>query len=491
MTLDLELYDPQRWPKFTLESEAQTHVLFILQKNEQIENLKLVLKALSSDVKFAFILMVDGVDIDDIPDLNEITSHLNEVFVYLSDQIDLNSFISLLNLTDIYIHHTYLNEGSDLTNLTQAMAMNCQIIAWSSYFKIVEVFSEYIHFVDFSHQAELSQTILDVLQGNYKQSGRMMLINQSIAKREQPKSGQNNLGKAAHLFKEGQLNEAAQIAEKIVESDYYSLADAKSLIQILTAVDKDNIAKIVLKKALDGIHLFKGELQEVYDPTIIPFNSKQISREKAIYSEAFRRFFEYLAGTKIQGDILEFGTYRGFTARIMAEYIAEFELDLHLYLYDSFEGFPEISSEDKTCYEVSNGFWTKNALALPSNIERQIAKALKKIIPAEQLTIVKGFFEDTLPQNLPSSKASLVHIDCDLYSSTQTVLKHLLENDILQDGTLLLFDDYNCNHANLFMGERLAFREAFESQEKFTFSPYFSYGWSSHAFFVHDLAKKR
>lgn len=47
---------------------------------------------------------------------------------------------------------------------------------------------------------------------------------------------------------------------------------------------------------------------------------------------------------QIEGDIVEFGTLEGFTASIFAKLIDEYKLNSSLHLFDSFEGFPEITS---------------------------------------------------------------------------------------------------------------------------------------------------
>lgn len=59
--------------------------------------------------------------------------------------------------------------------------------------------------------------------------------------------------------------------------------------------------------------------------------------------------------------------------------------------------------------------------------------------------LVIGLFEDTLPEffraPMPSIPISLVHIDCDLYSSTRTVLKHVMPH--VQPGCYIVFDEWH------------------------------------------------
>jgi hypothetical protein len=53
-----------------------------------------------------------------------------------------------------------------------------------------------------------------------------------------------------------------------------------------------------------------------------------------------------------------------------------------------------------------------------------------------------------------------VHVDCDLYSSTQTVFRHL--KDRIVPGTVIAFDEF-FNYPGWQDGEAKAFREFIES----------------------------
>ncbi len=60
-------------------------------------------------------------------------------------------------------------------------------------------------------------------------------------------------------------------------------------------------------------------------------------------------------------------------------------------------------------------------------------------------TIFPGWFRDTIPRYLRVAKPiALLHVDCDLYSSTRTALVGL--NDFIRPGTILVFDEWIYNH---------------------------------------------
>jgi O-methyltransferase len=227
----------------------------------------------------------------------------------------------------------------------------------------------------------------------------------------------------------------------------------------------------------------------VDDPTIIEPPGYRCREDAAkVYGEAFEKVILYLKGTRVQGPIVEFGTYRGFTARRIAELVAREGYQAALYLYDSFEGFPDHGQgPDADSYEVkANGRWQPGRFGTRGDVPHRIERALGAILSPARVHVVKGFFDQTLDRHLPQEKCALVHVDCDLYSSAKYVLGKLYEKSLYQDGCVVLFDDYNCNRANPMMGERRALREFLHEQPRWQCSPWFSYGWHGQAFIFHD-----
>ena len=90
------------------------------------------------------------------------------------------------------------------------------------------------------------------------------------------------------------------------------------------------------------------------------------------------------------------------------------------------------------------------------------------------LVTVPGWFEETcneqtkLEHNM--KKAAVVHIDCDLYSSTKTVLTFI--ESLLVDGTVIIFDDWYNFKGNPNLGEQRAFAEWSEDMTDWAFVQY-------------------
>ncbi len=165
----------------------------------------------------------------------------------------------------------------------------------------------------------------------------------------------------------------------------------------------------------------------------------------------FEAIFKNVSLAKLEGDYLEFGVFRG-TSFIMASQLAQtYNMPaMRLFAFDSFEGLPD--SEGKA--------FAKSEFLCSEDIFKKIIK--KAGVDLSRVLIVKGFYSDSLNEDIKKSfniKASIVHIDCDLYSSTKEVL-NFIEN-IVVPGTILIFDDWDSFKDEDIenMGERKAFKE--------------------------------
>lgn len=123
-----------------------------------------------------------------------------------------------------------------------------------------------------------------------------------------------------------------------------------------------------------------------------------------------------------QGDWLQFGVFKGQTARILESFILGSQ---KLHLFDSFDGLPE---------DWQNTNYNKSAFKLSSS-------DIPNFDPKRSV-IHRGWFEDTVPKFAAASAAAIpfIHLDADLYSSTRTVLDVLNRNIV--PGTILLFDEF-------------------------------------------------
>lgn len=215
---------------------------------------------------------------------------------------------------------------------------------------------------------------------------------------------------------------------------------------------------------------------------------KRIDR---VYEETFNELFILMKSLHLKGDFFEFGVFQGYSSLLLAKKIKQFDLrESKLHLFDSFIGLPEGKSIDCNSYEHVLGVWDTGAMRIIEGGEKQIQKKLERLLPSSRVSLSKGFFEETLESYIsqqPGLKARLIHLDCDLYSASKFVLDALLKNEIIQDGTLLIFDDWMTSLGNPHLGQRKAVAEILAEYPMWSFEKYLNYGVGSHVFVAHDL----
>jgi hypothetical protein len=144
-----------------------------------------------------------------------------------------------------------------------------------------------------------------------------------------------------------------------------------------------------------------------------------------------------------EGLLLEFGVEKGGSIRALASALrgerASGATPRTIHGFDSFEGLPED--------------WAGTA-------EQRGKFSLDGRVPAVPAHVIlhKGWFDQVLPGFLAANPGpvAFVHVDCDIYSSTRTVLWALAGR--LCAGSVLLFDEY-FNYPNWRHHEFRAFQE--------------------------------
>ena len=105
------------------------------------------------------------------------------------------------------------------------------------------------------------------------------------------------------------------------------------------------------------------------------------------------------------------------------------------------------------------------------------------------MRIVKGFFEDTIKNKTTMDfnieKARVILIDCDLKEPAQYALNFIKPS--LQEGTIILFDEYICFKGSKVKGEYSAFNDFKKTNPEISFRKAFDYGYSGRAFITCSL----
>ena len=172
----------------------------------------------------------------------------------------------------------------------------------------------------------------------------------------------------------------------------------------------------------------------------------------------------YINSADVKGDIAEFGTMGGFTARSLA---AAMVFDpryqpnqplRRLRLFDSFEGLPEITSDiDLASPHVKSGTWSRGGCKVLG--AHELRAMVEGIIPPDRVEINEGWFADTVKKLPDDTRFALIHFDGDLYQSTMDALVPCFERGFISKGAVVCFDDWNCNEADPEYGERRAWKD--------------------------------
>lgn len=252
----------------------------------------------------------------------------------------------------------------------------------------------------------------------------------------------NNLGSA--LSEVGDLNEAIAYYKKAQECNpdfaapYYNLhallLDPHDMVPAIACLHK----AVELEPSNPNYRFFLGMLLDYTGNPAAAANQFEMIHEDAGLSRADLDAWQYirsvsenlpqiigssmltfqsgLAAAMNEGLVLEFGVCHGTSIRQIAALV---NADVHG--FDSFEGLPEAWHHDP-----KGSYSTHGALpSVPNNV-----------------TLHAGWFEDTLPKFLEenSGPVRFANIDCDLYSSTKTILELLAQRIV--PGTVIVFDEY-------------------------------------------------
>jgi hypothetical protein len=197
---------------------------------------------------------------------------------------------------------------------------------------------------------------------------------------------------------------------------------------------------------------------------------------------ALTRAMEYARCSRLEGDYLEFGVWRGRAFAASCYLAKRNKLDMNFYAFDSFGGIPKNDEQDVAGHQwYREGLYSYSEGEFLRNIRRTGADMTKVIS-------VPGFFSESLKPTNPLlaklKRAAIVWIDCNLYSSTCEVLNFL--TPYLQYGTIIFFDDWFAFRADPNAGEQRAFREWLDRNPQLSAVEMVRFGWDGNSFIIHD-----
>ena len=144
---------------------------------------------------------------------------------------------------------------------------------------------------------------------------------------------------------------------------------------------------------------------------------------------------EYVVNNKIPGDIIQCGVGQGGSVMTIAETLVDLEnYEKNIFLYDTFEGFPEPTKDDINFRNEQASTIKQRELdkgvtwGLVENMEQVKENVFSTKYSKEKFNFIKGKVENTLDdeKNIPE-KISLLRLDTDFYESTKKELEVLFQ----------------------------------------------------------------
>lgn len=253
----------------------------------------------------------------------------------------------------------------------------------------------------------------------------------------------------AALIDSEALSKSLQVLEKAVVADPRDL-EARFMLGMLLDYKGE------VEKATAQFQLIKS--QPLYRARIDAWEylKNAGARSIPVTGSAIDTFNHAMQQANNTGLVLEFGVRFGNSIRMLARLSQQ-----SVHGFDSFEGLPDVWH-----HEPKGSYTTKGVMPdVPENV-----------------TLHKGWFDQTLPEFLKQNAEAVrfINIDCDIYSSTKTVLDFLAPR--IRPGSVLVFDEYIGNQ-HWREDEFKAFQEAVAR-----------YGWSYEylcfSFFTKQVAVK-
>jgi O-methyltransferase len=212
---------------------------------------------------------------------------------------------------------------------------------------------------------------------------------------------------------------------------------------------------------------------------------------------ALYKAWGYVFSNHLEGDYYEFGVFDGKTVTesflIYEGYrnwlkretqsserwrrepaLVYVNFEAIFYGLDTFEGMPANNEGNQ---RFAKGMFE-------CSIDEVAANCAKVGLIDRRLKLLKGLFSSSGPALLATHprRAAIINLDCDLYSSAKDALA--ICEKLIQNGTVLLCDDYNHFCASSERGERKALAE-FSDKTRIHLEPWFPYQFCGQALLCH------
>ena len=213
---------------------------------------------------------------------------------------------------------------------------------------------------------------------------------------------------------------------------------------------------------------------------IPPYLEFSVAKYQAIKKSMF-----ITAHDQTYGSYLEFGVFTGSSFNFAMKVNRRIEKlfgksDCEFIGFDSFKGFGKIKKDDENP-SFKSTFFKVN--------KKKVIKNIEKNSKNQKFRLIDGFYQQTIKNKNANdykiNKSRIIMVDCDLKESTTLALN--FAKPTLQEGTIIIFDDFNYYKGNKNKGEYGAFDDFKSKNPNIEFRRVFDYGYSGRAFIVTNL----
>lgn len=217
-----------------------------------------------------------------------------------------------------------------------------------------------------------------------------------------------------------------------------------------------------------------------------------------IRSDAFKIAVRFVNYEMIPGEICEFGCYTGRSLAMLAyhqekyweaenAHNSENVIKRRVFGLDSFSGLAASEAHprwNKGLFGTNHSYHP--TIPYGANVTPEKIYEFFSFYGLPKPILKSGYFNTMTCDDLVSiEKIAILHIDCDLYSSTKDVFK--LVRDKLVPGSIILFDDWYHFRADPRKGERRAFDEFRDENQHIQCEEFLRYGTFCKAFVVTEI----
>lgn len=175
----------------------------------------------------------------------------------------------------------------------------------------------------------------------------------------------------------------------------------------------------------DNLFTFNRNLSFLTDEQLVKATEAHITSEdieRAIMWRTHVAVWAAQNGLRREGDFAECGCYKGYTARVICDYVDFNSLDKSFYLYDLFEH--------------DEGM---NHHAMEEHSSELFDKVKARFTDFPKVHVIQGAVPESFSQGAPE-KISFLHIDMNNADAEVGALEQLFDRVV--DGAVILFDDY-------------------------------------------------